>query len=146
MYFVNLVHSQRQLIRMYLKSPLKNRQDVTERKKSYVLLYVIYLFLMFSNCVHKLFNISTGSKFFTSCRLNKNYIIRKSVKNWVLWPNFHGDVLPNSQQNVLKIIFPARIAIVFHSLSILYYFSLFSLSLFFFSAHTNVFIYRTFFY
>ena len=29
------------------------------------------------------FSISTGSKFFTSCRVDKNYINRKSVKNWV---------------------------------------------------------------
>ena len=73
--------------------------------------------------------ISTGSKFSTSCRVDKNYIIRKSSKYWTRISNFLEDVCPGPQQNFFKIDSPAEIARIFRSLSFsewsIYFFSFF---------------------
>ena len=63
------------------------------------------------------FYISTGSKFSTSCRVDKNYIIWKSSKNWTRISNFLKGVFPSPQQKFFKIDSPAEIARIFRSLS-----------------------------
>ena len=52
-------------------------------------------------------SISTPLKYFFSCRHNKNYIIRKSMKNWVLSEYFLRGVWPSPQQDFRKIDFIA---------------------------------------
>ena len=62
-------------------------------------------------------NISTASKFSTSCRVDKNYIIRKSSNNWTRISNFLEGVFPSPQNLLFKIDFPAEIARIFRFLS-----------------------------
>ena len=75
------------------------------------------------------FNIWTGSKFSTLCRVDKNYIIRKSSKYWTRISNFLEDVCPSPRQSFFKIDSPAEIARIFRSLSFsersIYFFSFF---------------------
>ena len=66
--------------------------------------------LLIRHGLRRNFDISTGSKISISYRVNKNYIIGKSVKNWARITNFFRRVLSSSQQKFFKIDFPAKTA------------------------------------